>query len=102
MENDRKFWVVMVGLAVVSFWYDRLISWADKRNKLEEWTWLTVVVGTAYTLLGVALLDRRAAWLCFRAFCFSGAAMAGGDIWRHLNRKWNGERLVMRVQKAME
>ena len=80
----------MAVLAVTSVFYNRLMDWLSARHS-EGYTWLTVVVGVAYTLMGVALVDRRAAWLCLRMFGASGAAMALGDIARHLRRERNGQ-----------
>ena len=97
-ERKRARWVMLI-LAVMSIFYNRLMDWMSSR-KSEGFTWLTVVVGVGYTLVGVWLVDRRAAWLCLRMFGASGTAMIVGDIARHLRREQNGrDALVAMARK---
>lgn len=98
-EKERDLWVVMFGLGVTSIFYNRLMDWLSARHS-EGYTWLTVVCGVGYTLAGVWLVDRRAAWLCFRMFVASGTAMALGDIARHLRRERNGRLAVNEVMRV--
>lgn len=95
-DKTRKTITVYVFLGVISVFYNR---WIDGRPDrfMEKWTWATVVGGVLYTLGGVWLLDRRAAKLTFAAFCWSGAAMALGDIRRYVVRCRNGYRHVQEV-----
>lgn len=95
-DKPRKPLTVYVFLGIISVFYNR---WIDGRPDkfMEKWTWATVVGGVLYTLGGVWLLDRRAAKLTFTAFCWSGAAMALGDIRRYVVRCRNGYRRVQEV-----
>lgn len=93
-----RFWLVMLGLFALSTAYDVLvIRRMDKGRMMERWTWATVVVGVAYTLAGVALLDWKAARLVLVAFAFSGTPMSIGDLVRYLERVREGDRVLNAV-----
>ncbi|NJN55960.1 MAG: hypothetical protein HC804_15155 [Anaerolineae bacterium] len=105
MQGNRKgnvrFWVVMLALLGLSTAYDLLIiRRMDKQRMMERWTWATVVVGVAYTLAAVALLDWRAARLVLVAFMFSGTPMSIGDLVRYLERKTEGDRVLNAVVRS--
>lgn len=89
---------VLLTLAFGSYWYNRFI---DSRSDefMEKFTWATVVVGVLYTLVAVWLIDRRSARISFVAFCFSGAAMAAGDLRRYLMRRQNGDRILAGINE---
>lgn len=79
-------------LLVTSLAYDRaVIRRGERQGWLEPFTALSVVVGVLYTLVGVWLVDRRAAVTVFWAFVFSGTPMIVGDLERYLERVRNGD-----------
>ncbi len=81
-----------IGLFVLSLAYDRLvIRRGDRAGWLEPYTALTVVAGVLYTLIGVGMVDRKAAVKTFWAFVFSGTPMIIGDVERYLERARNGD-----------
>lgn len=97
-RGNIKFWAVMIGLFALSTAYDVLvIQRMDRGRMMERWTWATVVVGVAYTLAGVALLDWRAARLVLVAFAFSGTPMSIGDLVRYIERVREGDRVLNAV-----
>lgn len=60
---------VLGGLFVVSILYALALEWSERRwGFVSAYTWITVVIGVAYTLIGVAVLSLEAAILCLVAF----------------------------------
>ncbi|MBE2198404.1 MAG: hypothetical protein IAE79_07310 [Anaerolinea sp.] len=90
--NRKRVFVLLI-LAFGSYFYNRFIDSRDDEF-MEKYTWATVIVGVLYTLVGVWFIDQRAARISFVAFCFSGAAMAVGDLRRYFIRRQNGERIL--------
>ena len=102
-EKRRRFWVIAITLFVLSSLYDVLIiRRLARENKMEKWTWLTVVVGVAYTLAGVWLVDRQAAKTVFLLFCFSGTPMSIGDLVRWWVREQNGRQRLAAIQAKVK
>lgn len=89
---NKKATGARVFLLLTSLLYDRaVIRRGERQGWLEPFTALSVVVGVLYTLLGVWLVDRRAAVTVFWAFVFSGTPMILGDLERYLERVRNGD-----------
>jgi len=100
MDKKNRFWLIMLSLFGISVLYDRLvIKRMNHDQQMESLTWLTVVIGVAYTLFGVWLLDREAAKLAFVAFCFSGAPMSWGDIERYIEINRNGRQVMQNLTR---
>lgn len=85
------FWMVVLLLASIA--YNRLIDHLHQQERMEQWTWLTVVFGVAYTLLGAGIatwgyVASTATTLLVVAFAFvvTGLPMAWGDM-----RRWEGK-----------
>jgi hypothetical protein len=82
------FWMLVLFLASIA--YNRLIDHLHQQEQMEQWTWLTVVFGVAYTLLGAGIatwgyIASTATTLLVVAFVFvvTGLPMALGDL-----RRW--------------
>ena len=66
---DGRLIGVLIGLLALSTAYALLLEWLERRwGVVSAYTWFAAVVGVAYTLIGVALLDGRAALLSLIAF----------------------------------
>lgn len=74
---------VFLGLLIFGLAYNALIAWAERRKYIEGYMALAVVTGVFLTLVGVAIIDPRAALISAAAFAFSGAPMIIGSIARH-------------------
>lgn len=72
--------VVMVALLLFGVLFNQLVQWLGRRHA--GYTSLLVVVGVLITLIGVAVIDWRAAVLSLGGFAASGLPMVVGDIWR--------------------
>lgn len=102
MNHKKKLWVAGGTLFFLSTLYDILvIRRLSRENKMEKWTWATVIVGVGYTLVAFWFLDRQAAKRMFLLFCFSGAPMSIGDLIRWWEREQNGKRVLNGVQRVM-
>ncbi|MCI0729655.1 MAG: hypothetical protein L0332_23485 [Chloroflexi bacterium] len=89
-----KLLIVLMVLLIVSTFYNKLIDHLHQRGRMAGYTWLTVVVGVLYTLLGLAILDWQAAVLALLVFAFSGSPMALGDIRRFWQEQEGGTRRI--------
>lgn len=72
--------MVAVALLLFGVLFNQLVQWLGRRHA--GYTSLLVVVGVLVTLIGVAVIDWRAAVLTLGAFAASGLPMVVGDIWR--------------------
>jgi amino acid transporter len=100
--EDKRLAKVGLALFLISTAYDVLvIRQLARRNKMEKWTWLTVVVGVGYTLVAFWFLDRKAARRMFWLFCFSGLPMSIGDLVRWWEREQNGKRVLSNIRRTM-
>ena len=65
--------------------YAVFLSWAERRSGfVSAYTWLTVVIGVAYTLAGLAVLDLRAAVVAVLVFAMAGVPMVARSILQDL------------------
>ena len=88
-------WIVLSTLFIVSIFYNRQIDKLDRLGRMKPYTWLTVVIGVGYTLVGVYfLIGWQATLLVLLAFAASGPPMAWGDIRRFWVETENGERTI--------
>ena len=63
---------VLVGLFVTSIIYAVLLQWSERHwGFVSAYTWLTVVIGVSYTLIGLAVLCWEAAILGLVVFASS-------------------------------
>lgn len=95
--NNGWFWGVLLTLHILSWFYNWLIDWLHAQEWMAQWTWLTVVVGVGYTLIGAAvamqnqpLLANEAMVGVVLAFVATGIPMSVGDIRRVLRWVGNG------------
>jgi hypothetical protein len=95
-------WLLFHGLSWV---YNALIDRLHWREHMDNWTWLTVVIGVAYTLVaaGVALWGfvgqgSTAVVVVFLMFVATGIPMIAGDIRRVVVWANNGH--VLEVVEA--
>lgn len=86
--------LVFGGLFVFGFVYDRLIAWCEGEGYAEGYLAMLVAFGTLITLLGVAVIDWRAALLALGAFCASGFWMIVGSWWRHVQARRRAQDLA--------
>ena len=96
-EGALWFWGVQVALHLLSWFYNWLIERLHEREWMHNWTWLTVVVGVAYTLIGAAVAMWNTETTANTAvlgvvitFVSTGIPMSVGDIWRVLRWQKNG------------
>ena len=62
----------LIGLFVTSIIYAVLLQWSERRwGFVSAYTWLTVVIGVGYTLIGLAVLCWQAAVLGLVVFASS-------------------------------
>jgi hypothetical protein len=88
MEYETKLIITLVILHLVSWGYDALIGWLERRGYHEGYVSLFVVIGVAYTLLaGLWLVDLRTTLTLLAAFAASGLPMVSGSIVRHIVRR---------------
>jgi Kef-type K+ transport system membrane component KefB len=80
--------------------YNAFVAWLGPLK--EGYTALLVVVGVLVTLLGVALIDWRAAVLVGGAFAASGTPMIIGDISRTIKAREKRERIEMLIKAASD
>lgn len=72
---------VLVVLFLASILYAILLQWSERRwGFVSAYTWLTVVVGVAYTLGGLAFLNWRAAVLALIVFSVSSVPIIARSI----------------------
>lgn len=97
MENWRIFGAlsVYIGLFTISLLYDRLVHWLEVNRHADGRTAYLVVIGVAYTLLGLGLVDIflpniNAGLLAFSAFALSGLPMIIGSRNRYSASKEHG------------
>lgn len=82
-------WYAM--LLIFGIAYNALINWAEKHGYIEGYTWLSVVVGVAVTvILTGPIIGWTHTILVFIAFCFSGCPMSAGAIWRYVSKRKYG------------
>lgn len=100
-EAALWFWGVQVALHLLSWFYNWLIERLHEREWMHNWTWLTVVLGVAYTLIGAAVAMWNTETTANTAvlgvvitFGSTGIPMSVGDIWRVLRWQKNGGEAV--------
>ncbi len=81
-------------LLVFGFVYNLAVAWAERQGYAEGYTAMLVVGGTLVTLLGVAVVDWRAALLALGAFFASGFWMVVGSWWRHVQARRRAQDLA--------
>jgi hypothetical protein len=77
--------------------FNLVIASLERRGYLEGFTAFAVVIGVAGTLMGVAVLDPRAALLSLGAFAASGLPMVVGSWWRHVQARRHGQESLRQV-----
>jgi len=82
--------LVIAALALISVPFNRLTAWLDHEYPGHPFTAGLVIVGTLYTLAGLAILNPLAAVLALACFAGSGAPMAIGAADRFLEtlKRW--------------
>lgn len=100
---EPTFWLLCVGLSVLSLLYDRLVIERLRVSRTKDglvtsrmpgYTWVTVVIGVGYVLvaaaigvsLGIPFEGFGAVLALFFYFCFAGWPMALGEV-RHTWKK---------------
>lgn len=72
---------VLVVLFLTSILYAIVLQWSERRwGFVTAYTWLTVVVGVGYTLLGLAVLNWKASALAFGVFAVSSVPIIARSI----------------------
>jgi predicted tellurium resistance membrane protein TerC len=96
-DGAAWYWGVLFALHVLSWIYNWLIDWLHQKEWMDNWTWLTVVLGVGYTLAGAAVAMWNAEMPANMAvlgvvltFVATGIPMSVGDIQRVLRWKANG------------
>ncbi len=95
-----SFWIVVPVLFVISVLYNQQIDKLERRGRMQAFTWLSVVIGVGYTLIGVVfLIGWAATLLVLIAFIASGVPMIWGDIRRFWVEVENGDRTIKNLVK---
>jgi len=81
-------------LFVFGLAYNGLVAWCESEGYAEGYTAILVAFGTLVTLLGVAVVDWRAALLALGAFFASGFWMVVGSWWRHVQARRRAQDLA--------
>lgn len=82
-----QLWTVLGGLFLFGLAYNAAVAWMESRGYDQGFTAILVIFGVATTLIGVAVLDERAAMLSLYAFVASGTPMVIGSWWRYVRRR---------------
>lgn len=90
-----SFILSMAGLFIASIVYNMVVEWLHQKEWMEPYTWLTVVIGVGYTLIGAMVAMRgvvttstTAIFVVMLVFCVTGLPMSLGDMRRYWsNRK---------------
>jgi len=94
IENPYGAVLVLFGLTVFGYAYDRIVSCAKPKGFLEPYTALWVAAGAGVTIGGIAVLDlfvnANAGLLAAACFFCSGVPMIVGDAVRFI-RKYQHE-----------
>jgi hypothetical protein len=97
-----RFLVVGLALFGFGFVYNWLVGWLEKKGYEEGYLAWLVAGGVAVTLIGVAVVDVRAAALALGAFVCSGFWMVWGSWWRHVKRRAAGQAALHRDYEAAQ
>ncbi len=85
--------ITLGGLFVVSWGYNALLAWLERKGYHDGYVSLFVVGGVAYTLLtGVWLIGLEPTLILLAAFAASGLPMVLGSIWRYVGQRTCEER----------
>ncbi len=93
--NGRTLYTIGIGLLALGIGYNMLVAWIERHGYDEGYTAILVVVGTLFTLGGVALVDVRAAFISLGAFACSGTPMILGSWWRYARARRNAQRAML-------
>lgn len=88
-------WLVFVALALVSLAYALALQWWSRQypESFDDLTWLTVVVGVGYILVGLAFVLDLAAWLrVCAAFAFACLPIIARSVINHARRRREANR----------
>jgi len=75
--------LVLLTLFLFGVGYNYVTGQLEQKQLTEGLLSLMVSLGVGVTLVGVAVIDWRAAALTLLAFMFSGTPMIVGRLWRH-------------------
>ncbi len=78
---------VVFGLALFGIAYNALVAWMERRHYTEGFLSLIVALGVMGTLIGLALLDFKAAMQALLAFGATGIPMIVGSIVRYIQAR---------------
>ena len=92
--------VAAIGLIVFGIIYNMIIAWTERHGYDEGYTSFEVVIGVAWTLAFVAVVDWRAALISLAAFALSGTPMVLGSWWRHVQARKHAQDLLRRGDDA--
>jgi hypothetical protein len=81
-----------------------LLNWgigeARRLGYLEGFTWLAVVIAAAAVLIGLLLVDWKAAVIVLGLFVCVGVPLIGGDIWRYMQaRRASQKEIIEEVER---
>ncbi len=88
---------VFAGLLIAGIFYAMLVAWLKKRRYDEGYTAMLVVIGVAWTLAGVAILDFNHALLTAGAFVCSGTPMIIGSWWEHVQMRRKSQEDLQKI-----
>ena len=87
MQNQL---VVFGSLFFLSILYAVGLNWMERHlaELFDDHTWITVVIGVGYTIIGLAiLLEKETIWLIFFAFVSSGLPIVARSLINEIRRK---------------
>jgi len=96
MEHDITY-ILLIFVCEILFGI--LLNWgigeAKRLGYLEGFNWLAGVTAGAAVLIGMALIDWKAAGIAFGLFICVGVPLVSGEIWRYMQARRASQEEIM-------
>ncbi len=88
MHNDLSY-IILVFVCELLFGilFNFGIAYAKRQRYLEGFNWLAGVIAGAAVLIGLLLIDWKAAVISFGIFICVGVPLVSGEIWRYMQAR---------------
>ena len=95
--------IVFLILFIFGIGYNATVAWIEAKRYNQGYVCLLVAIGVMATLIGLAVLDLKAAILGLGCFLASGTPMMVGSIVRYWKEREKMERYqMMRTKKVLQ
>jgi divalent metal cation (Fe/Co/Zn/Cd) transporter len=98
-SQSGMIWAVIFFLVAVGTIYNLFIAWVEKRGYLDGFTSLAVAGGVVFTLIGIAVIDWKAALLCLVCFVASGTPMIIGSLARYVSKREQTRKAIKEIHQ---